>query len=186
MVDSLNEPLPACLDCNVKVPPEYDILVDAPLSGSNDPVINDIHDIDTSFNRFIGEINKCILCYCCRQSCYGCYCNTCFIDRNEPDWQTGSPESGKKMLYHLGRSIHLSGRCVECGACENTCASGVDIRYLIRSVTKFIEKTYDYRTGMGFDTDPAMLTYKPDDLEFGFIGFNESEKPDIAGGYANE
>jgi len=186
MVDSFDVPLSACLECNVGVPPEYDILVDVSLSGSIDHIINNKHDIDTSFNRFLGEINKCILCFGCRQSCYGCYCNTCFIDRNEPDWQTGSPDVGKKMLYHLGRSIHLSGRCVECGACENVCASGVDIRYLIRSVTQYIEKTYDYRTGMDFGTDPAMLTYKPDDVETGFLGHSDPENPDIAGGCHNE
>jgi Fe-S oxidoreductase len=73
------------------------------------------------------------------------------------------------MLYHLGRTTHLSGRCVECGACENACASGVNIRYLIKSVTEFIKDTYDYNAGMDLETEPAMLTYKVDDEEIGFL-----------------
>ena len=77
------------------------------------------------------------------------------------------------MLYHLGRAMHLSGRCVGCGACENACASGVDIRYLIHEVTQFIEQTYDYKTGMDLETAPAMLTYKADDPEIGFLEMNE-------------
>ena len=77
------------------------------------------------------------------------------------------------MLYHLGRAMHLSGRCVECGACENACASGVDIRYLIREVTQFIKDTYDYQTGMDLEEEPVMLTYKTDDPETGFLDVQE-------------
>ena len=73
------------------------------------------------------------------------------------------------MLYHLGRAMHLTGRCVECGACENACASGVDIRYLIKATTDFVEELYDYKTGMDLQTEAAMLTYKTDDCEVGFL-----------------
>jgi len=92
------------------------------------------------------------------------------MERGEPDWQTASPDIGSKMLYHLGRAMHLSGRCVECGACENACASGVDIRYLIKTVTQFIEDTYNYKAGMDPDTEPAMQTFTNDDPEIGFLG----------------
>jgi len=93
------------------------------------------------------------------------------MERGQPDWQTTSPDIGAKMLYHLGRSTHLSGRCVECGACENACASGVDIRYLIQSATRFVEDTYDYQTGMDLYIEPAMLTYDTDDREIGFLDY---------------
>jgi len=63
----------------------------------------------------------------------------------------------------------LSGRCVQCGACENACASGVNVRYLIQAVTEFIKDTYDFDTGMDLETEPAMLTYKVDDEEIGFL-----------------
>jgi len=95
------------------------------------------------------------------------------MERGEPDWQTVSPDTGAKMLYHLGRTMHLSGRCVGCGSCENACASGVNIRYLIREVTQFIEETYGYQTGMDLETEPVMLTYKADDPEIGFLGNEE-------------
>jgi len=185
MFNSLNEPLPCCIDCRSKMPSDYDILVGEPQNSSHDPVSDVSPTVDESFDRFLGEMNKCILCFSCRQSCYGCYCKTCFIDRGEPDWQTSSPDLGTKMLYHLGRATHLSGRCVECGACENTCASGVDIRYLIHAVTRFIEDTYDYRAGMDPEAEPVMLTYKADDLEIGFLGFPDNENTDTAGGCAN-
>jgi len=165
------KPLRSCLDWRVKVPPVYDVLIgNDVLDGGAMSTVDSEGSCEESFERFAGEMEKCILCFSCRQSCYGCYCTTCFMERGKPDWQTASPDMGAKMLYHLGRSTHLSGRCVECGACENACASGVNIRYLIKNVTRFIEDTYGFKTGMDLDTVPVMLTYKADDKEIGFLG----------------
>jgi len=183
MTGNDGKPLPACLDCSVHTPPVYDVLVGEPVGGISDQARNNEKQaIDESIERFSSEMEKCILCYSCRQSCYGCYCKTCFMERGEPDWQTASPDKGAKMLYHLGRSTHLSGRCVECGACENACASGVNIRYLIQAITDFIEDTYDYQTGMDMDTEPAMLTYKTDDPETGFLCLENTVETNSAGG----
>jgi len=171
MTDENGTTLPCCNDCQVRIPPIYDALIGEPGKQSTRTAAP-ITDI--SINRFKSEMEKCILCYSCRQSCYGCYCKTCFMERGEPDWQTAEPDIGAKMLYHLGRATHLSGRCVECGACENACASGVNIRYLIQAATQFIEDTYDYKTGMDLETEPAMLTYKTDDPEIGFLSLESS------------
>jgi len=198
MADEKGYIVPGCADCQIHVPPVYDIFIDKPQSEDNNfcesRQPDDINDSETlsnnstnnenpkyqsnndfSFERFKQEIDKCILCYSCRQACYGCYCNTCFMERGETDWQTSSPGIGAKMLYHLGRVMHLAGRCVECGSCENACASGVDVRYLIKEVTGFIEETYDYQAGMDFETEAAMLSYKPDDPEIGFLGGDQYE-----------
>ena len=170
MTDDNGKPLHGCLDCRVKTPPVYDTLIGGPEPDGNIGIPEKGPDTsDANFERFIGEMEKCILCFSCRQSCYGCYCKTCFIDRGEPNWQPATPDTGAKMLYHLGRAMHLSGRCVECGSCENACASGVDIRYLIKNVTNFIDDTYGYRAGMDLETEPVMLTFKTDDREIGFL-----------------
>ena len=178
MVGDDGKLLPACFCCEVRIPPVYDVLVGELCTERNDhehgitgQARNDEQqkNYDESIERFVSEMNKCILCYSCRQTCYGCYCETCFIERGETDWQPSSPDIGTKMLYHLGRTTHLSGRCVECGACENACASRVNIRYLIQAVTRFIEDEYDYKSGMDSETEPAMLTYNVDDREIGFL-----------------
>jgi len=210
MVDENGTALPACMNCKVRIPPVYDTLVSdgkqrdgSGTQGDGSPVLSAPQDCISAicqnnteepspcvpepplcFERFASEMEKCILCFSCRQSCYGCYCKTCFVERGEPDWQTASPDIGTKMLYHLGRATHLSGRCVECGACENACASGVDIRYLIREVTNFIEETYDYQAGMDLATEPAMLSYKTDDPEIGFLGFENPNDNGCTGGDA--
>ena len=122
------------------------------------------------FARFRAEIDKCILCYSCRQACYACYCKTCFIERDMPDWQPAELDAGTKMTFHLGRYMHLAGRCVECGACEAACASGVNVRYIISELTEFVDDMYGFKTGMDLETAQAMVRYDTGDREVGFLG----------------
>ncbi|GHS86867.1 Fe-S oxidoreductase [Synergistales bacterium] len=172
MTDPTGAVLHACKDCRVNTPPVFDERIE---NADVKPVAtpdskNAERGLDENLARFTKEMEKCILCFSCRQACYGCYCQTCFMDRGVPDWHPESPDMGAKMLYHLGRAMHLAGRCVECGACENACASGVDVRYLIREVTGFVNELYGYDAGLSLDEESAMLTYKPDDREVGFLG----------------
>ena len=203
MVDADGAPRPGCDECMVRVAPVYDARIeDDRVAGptGNDPTgteskgdgpidLKPIGDGSAypkgpapdapspigSLSRFREEIDKCILCFSCRQACYGCYCKSCFIERDMPNWEPAEIDAGTKMTFHLGRAMHLAGRCVECGACEAACASGVNVRYIIKEATDFIEKTYDFKTGMGFDKTQAMLTYKLEDKEVGFFGGAEHE-----------
>jgi ferredoxin len=125
--------------------------------------------------RFREEIDKCILCFSCRQACYGCYCKTCFIERDMPDWMPAEVDVGTKMTFHLGRAMHLAGRCVECGACEAACASGVNLRYIIQELTDFTEELYGSKTGMELGTPQALVSYRLDDKEVGFLGEGQNE-----------
>ena len=196
MVDADGDGRPGCAECTVRIPPVYDERV-AGDCGDSEPAAAGGESVPSAFSkdggsgsvgeakqsaagpdsnpaekfaRFRAEIDKCILCYSCRQACYGCYCKTCFIERDMPDWQPAELDAGRKMTFHLGRAMHLAGRCVECGACEAACASGVDVRYIIREVTGFIGGMYGFKTGMDMDTTPAMVTYGLDDREVGFLG----------------
>ncbi len=171
MVDSEGNPLHGCLDCRVNMPPVYDICIEDSEVEPKKAVDSALEQkLEESLERFQNEMDKCILCFSCRQACYGCYCKTCFMDRGVPNWQPAKPDTGAKMLYHLGRAMHLAGRCVECGACENACASGVDIRYLIKEVSNFVDEMYGYRTGLDLEAQPVMLTYNTNDREVGFLG----------------
>lgn len=175
MKDAGGALLPACAECTVHAPPIFDTLIK--VDGPIDTAGADKSDEEFDAERFAAEMDKCILCFSCRQACYGCYCDTCFMDRGVPSWQAANPDFGAKMVYHLGRAMHLAGRCAECGACENTCASGVDVRYLIREVSRFVDGEYGFRAGLDTETPPAMLTYKTEDREVGFWGEQLEGKP---------
>ena len=171
MTDAQGEKLPGCGECNVKRPPISDVRVENPDVKDDDSRNEAATDsVCTDFARFKKEMEKCILCYSCRQACCGCYCQVCFMDRGVPNWQPKTPDTEAKMLYHLGRAMHLSGRCVECGACERVCASGVDVRYLIKEVTGFVEEVYGYSAGLDPEASPVMASYKFEDREVGFVG----------------
>lgn len=164
-------PVCGCEDCKMRIPPVYDVLVkygeeiklpdsscESSQAESNDP-----------YKRFQDEIDKCILCFSCRQACYGCYCQTCFMEMNRPNWSSSDIDAAEKMNFHLGRAMHLAGRCVECGACERVCPSGVKIRYLTKEISKFIKETYGYEAGIDPEATPALAMFNTNDREVGMI-----------------
>jgi formate dehydrogenase subunit beta len=171
---SADDGVPACgcESCQVRIPPIYDRLVKfgaaiqlpavAPMSI---PTEN-----QAALQKFQDEIKKCILCYSCRQVCYGCYCHSCFAELNTPNWLPGEINHGAKMAFHLGRVMHLAGRCVECGACERVCPSGVKIRYLIKTVNQFVKESYSYEAGLDPKAIPALAVFNPNDSEAGISG----------------
>ena len=121
-----------CLGCTSTVPAIWDYPVAAdggkefiglPSPPSTDTFVD--FNADSSRedrrNRFLREIDKCILCYSCRQACPGCYCESCFVDRKMTNWHQRDVDTGNKIAFHLTRAMHLAGRCVTCGACENVC-----------------------------------------------------------------
>jgi len=178
MLDSEGKPSPGCGECVLRTPPVYDVLVKA------DGIEKSVEEakearkkkaqIEDKLARFQKEMEKCILCYTCRQACYGCYCETCFMERGIPDWLPSNVDIGTKMFFHLGRAMHLAGRCVDCGACERACPSGVNIRYLVRELNDFCEELYGYVPGVDPDVKPAMLAYDPNDREVGFLGGDDN------------
>lgn len=172
-------PAPGCEKCNVRTPTVYDILIK-----SDDACIPSVDKLGNNneentymhrLARFQNEIKKCILCYSCRQACYGCYCETCFMDRNMPNWLPSELDSGSKMVFHLGRAMHLAGRCVECGACERACPSGVKIRYLAEELADFCKELYGYQPGINPDEIPAMTAFNQNDKEVGFLGGEDND-----------
>jgi formate dehydrogenase subunit beta len=147
------------------MPVIYDYLID----GDFEKEVKEPEEESYTYERLTKELEKCILCYSCRQACYGCYCKTCFADRTEPKWMPNDVDMSSKLMFHLGRISHLAGRCVECGACERACPSDVNIRYIIREASKYCDEMYGYRAGLKEDEEPALVKFDKDDEERGFL-----------------
>ncbi len=134
------------------------------------PVLERSPDEDNASARFLREIDKCILCFACRQACPGCYCTVCFIERKANPWEQIDPDRATKMAFHLTRAMHLAGRCTDCGACKKVCPSGVDIHYLYEGLTDFVEAEYGYKPGLDPDEPAVLAQYNKDDGQPGFLG----------------
>lgn len=169
----------ACTECSVRIPPIYDVLVKwngkPYIVNESSEKFNDESSPEEKLDRLMSEIKKCIACFSCRQACYACYCEACFVDRNVPDWLPTDIDNGKKLVFHLGRAMHLAGRCVECGACERVCPSGVHIKYLVKELTEFCADNYGFRAGADPEAIPAMVNFEQGDKETGFIGTDEDK-----------
>jgi ferredoxin len=91
------------------------------------------------------QLNKCIKCYGCRDVCPMCFCETCSLeDRNFILTGKLPPEN---PTFHLSRAVHMVGRCIDCGLCEEACPSNIPIRTLYKEVGEMVSKIFGYQTG---------------------------------------
>jgi formate dehydrogenase subunit beta len=117
------------------------------------------------WNYFENEMKKCIRCYACRNVCPLCYCETCFIDQSFPKWAGTTDDITDTEVFHLMRIFHAAGRCTDCGACEQVCPMGVDLRRYTKKLEKEALDLYEQRAGMDPDQAAPLAMFKPDDQQ---------------------
>ena len=107
------------------------------------------------FNRWMYEFQKCIKCYGCRDICPVCFCEECSLEHTDLI-ATGSipPEV---PIFHLVRAVHMGGRCIDCGLCEDACPVDIPLRLLYRKVNETVEDVFGYVTGTHAEQSPFNL-----------------------------
>lgn len=102
--------------------------------------------------RWMYEFQKCIKCYGCRNICPVCFCKDCSLEHPELI-ETGElpPEF---PIFHLTRAVHMAGRCIDCGLCEDACPADIPLRLLYRKVNEIVKDVFDYQTGTSPDQSP--------------------------------
>ena len=114
-------------------------------------------------------VSKCIKCYACRQACYLCYCNKCFVDKNQPTWSRKGIQTEDIMTYHIIRAMHTAGRCINCGMCESACPMDIDVRLLSSKLYNDSKEMFGYEAGMDINEKPVITDYNINDSEKNFI-----------------
>ena len=108
---------------------------------------------------------RCIKCYACRGSCPMCNCGQCFTDKNMPQWFPTAADGPGNFSWHLVRAFHLAGRCVGCGACEETCPAGIPLGLLNASLARSAWKHFGHRAGATSAGVPLQADFRANDLE---------------------
>ena len=113
------------------------------------------HDQPQRLARWMYEFQKCIKCYGCRNICPVCFCTECSLEHKElVDPGTLPPEI---PIFHLVRAVHMAGRCIDCGLCEDACPVDIPLRLLYRKVNEIVVNVFDYETGSSADQSPFSI-----------------------------
>jgi len=112
-------------------------------------------------SRWMYEFEKCIKCYGCRNICPVCCCEDCSLEHAELIGPGRLPPD--VPLFHLVRAVHMAGRCIDCGLCEDACPADIPLRLLYREVNAIFKNLFDYTAGVSGDPSPFNMIgeYKP-------------------------
>jgi ferredoxin len=101
---------------------------------------------DARFSRWMYEFQKCIKCYGCRNICPVCFCMDCSLENDDLVGAGTLPPD--IPIFHLVRAVHMAGRCIDCGLCEDACPVDIPLRLLYRKVNDLFSDLFDYETGV--------------------------------------
>ena len=110
-----------------------------------------------------GYFARCLRCYACRNVCPLCYCKKCVFDQHDPRWVSPAAAVASNRSFHLIRSYHLAGRCVDCGECERACPVGIPLRLIYRKGAKVVEESFHFRAGLDPQAKSPLVAFAEED-----------------------
>ncbi len=121
--------------------------------------------IEDRWRFWTDEFSRCLKCYACRASCPFCYCSTCVVERNIPQWIPVAPHGQGNLEWHVVRAMHLAGRCVNCGDCARACPVDIPLNLLTQKLDEEVFSNFGLKAGTTSELNYALSTFKPDDQE---------------------
>ena len=161
-----------CLGCEFPTPREYDILLGEPVTPTPDKAISE-QKLDSlremppeqRWQFWKEEFSRCIRCYACRNVCPACFCERCFVEESEPQWVLPVPRWQDNLIFQVIRSIHVAGRCTDCGECERACPVNIPLRSLTREMCNLAEELFNYKVGIDKEAPPLFVAYELEEAE---------------------
>jgi ferredoxin len=94
--------------------------------------------------------SRCIKCYGCRNICPVCFCRDCSLE--DPLLVQPGFAPAEFPIFHLVRAVHMAGRCIDCGLCEEACPADIPLRSLYRKINDIVKEEFGYKTGVKDDS----------------------------------
>ncbi len=105
----------------------------------------DALDVAGRFEAWLKEFSKCIKCYGCRDVCPMCFCKECTLEDDRLVKNGVIPP--EIPVFHLTRAVHMVGRCIDCGLCNEVCPADIPLRTLYKKVADIVDEEFQYRPG---------------------------------------
>jgi len=155
-VNCCPSPLKAHAACSYLDPPETGLFKKHfGIDGSASLEAVEQYEPRDRLSRWMYEFQKCIKCYGCRDACPVCFCSDCTLEHKDLIGTGRLPPEAP--IFHLVRAVHMAGRCVDCGLCEEACPADIPLRMLYRKVNALVDDLFDYRAGEGAGPPPLSV-----------------------------
>ena len=160
-----------CLGCQSPTPVLSDTLVGEEIAPRDEAKFRELADKleamtpEERAKYFEDNFSKCIRCFACVKSCPMCYCTTCFAIADKPQYLPRMVGLDENRMFHLGRAMHLAGRCVGCGACDRACPVDIPLRALNTKLACETKELFGCVAGLQCDSKPPLVEFLPGDTE---------------------
>ena len=110
------------------------------------------------------QFSRCIKCYGCRNICPMCFCKDCALEN--PHLVEPGVIPPEFPSFHIIRALDMTGRCIDCGLCEEACPADIPLRSLYRKMQDIMEDKLEYRAGESAeDKNPLSFLGTEHDIE---------------------
>jgi ferredoxin len=149
-------PLQKHADCSSLEPRTYgEVKLELGIDNNMSVAQAEQYDQEKSFERWQYEFEKCLKCYGCRDICPVCFCKECSLEHGDLVETGGVPP--EVPLFHLIRAVHMAGRCIDCGLCEEACPVDIPLRLLYRKGNAIVKDLFGYETGLSQEQPPFSI-----------------------------
>jgi ferredoxin len=111
------------------------------------------------FHFWESFFSRCIKCFGCRNICPMCFCQQCTLENHDVIPSELYPPSFP--LFHLIRAMHMAGRCIDCGLCEQACPVNIPLRRLYKKINVIIGQEFGFQPGVTEECKSPLHTCVP-------------------------